>query len=133
MRAALAALALLPACKKAPSSEGLESRNGAVTARYEIHRNVDFNTFLQSQPPGSADALIMDAVPPAVFVVAKVSVTAPSGAGAGAPGFVSTFRFADGSSFKKPWRAASANPAGAYGAIFGFAKDVTQAETVLAP
>jgi hypothetical protein len=127
---ALALLALLPACHKSVRPNQLESRNNTVTAKYELHRNVDLLAFLQSQPPGSADALIMDMMPPPVIVVARVSLVSPSSQ---PPSYVSTFLFSDATSASKPWQAASLKPSGEYRAIFGFEREVTRVETVLTP
>ena len=127
---ALALLALLAACHKSVRPNQLESRNDTVTAKYELHRGVDLGTFLQSQPPESADALVMDMMPPPVIVVARVSLVSPSSQ---PPRFVSTFFFSDATSVSKPWQAASLKQPGEYRAIFGFQHEVTRAETVLTP
>jgi len=131
--AALAVIALLAVCQKSNRLNQLESRNATVTAKYDLHRNVDLATFLQSQPPGSTDALVMDTMAPSVIVVARVSLVSRSAGDSQPPRFVSTFRSSDGTNVSKPWQAAVPKQQGEYRAIFGFQQDVMQAETVLAP
>jgi hypothetical protein len=130
----LVVLALLPAwaCRKGDGARQLESRNATVAASYELHPRATLGVFLKTQPPG-ADAIVVDLMLPAAFVVAKVSLISPNADVSRPPRFVSTFRSSDGTSTTKSWQAASAKGPGEYRGIFGLAKDVVQADTVLAP
>jgi hypothetical protein len=129
---AVTVLVVLAACRQTRSDTTLQSRNGAVSAAYQFHRNVDFTAFLKTQPEGSADALILDAMPPPVIVVAKVSLVAKAVDSPHPAGFTTTLWFSDGTSVSKHWEAASGTKGSDYRAIFGMPKDIVRADTVLA-
>ena len=87
--------------------------DSAVQQSVDIEHPADITAYLEKQPAGSTDALVLDATPPQVVV--KISVESNSHRS-----FETTFVFPDGKTLHKHWSAASGNVSHKYVAIFGF-------------
>ena len=128
---ALSVLVAVVACQQTRSVVQLQSAAGDVTAVYELHRGVDLASFLEKQPPASADALIMEVIPPPIIVIARVSL-ASTPLDSQSPRFTTTFQYADGTRLSKSWQGADSRAQRRdYRAIFGLPHEVVKADTVL--
>ena len=84
-----------------------------VDQSVEIEHPPDITAYLEKQPAGATDAMVLDAMPPQVVV--KISIQSTS-----KRSFETTFVFPGGKTLKKHWAAASGNLSHKYVAIFGF-------------
>ena len=124
-RNALFLVLVAMACTPEAPKQEVATRSG-LPQSVEIEDPADLVTYLQKQPPGSADTMILDAMPPPVIV--KVSVQHQA-----ARGFDTTFTLQDGTSFTKRWTPASENTSGRYVAIFGLAARPKSVSTITSP
>lgn len=125
LRNALFLVLVAMACTPEALQQEVTTRSG-LPQSVEIEDPADLVTYLQRQPPGSVDAMILDAVPPSVIV--KVSVQHQA-----ARGFDTTFTLQDGTFFTKRWTPASENTSGRYVAIFGLAARPKGVSTLASP